>query len=75
MAAVFRVTKDVLLKRINNVDTAFGKVFQFYRFGLFLLFLDRVLKKLLADLFVRWSISWLVSPAVKVFTHTFCHPA
>lgn len=29
MAAVFRVARNILLKRNNNVDNAFGKVFDF----------------------------------------------
>lgn len=31
MAAVFRVTRNALLKRKNNIDTACGKVFDFIR--------------------------------------------
>lgn len=57
MASVFRVTRNVLLRRNNNVDTAFGKVFDFCRVGSFLLLLDHVQKKILADHFVRWSVS------------------
>lgn len=56
MAAVFRVTRNVLLRRNNNVDSAFGKVFDFCRIGSLLL-LDRVQKTILADHFVRWSVS------------------
>lgn len=52
MAAVFRVTRNVLLRRNNNVDAAFGKLFDLCRVGLFLLFLDRVQKEI-ADHFVH----------------------
>lgn len=49
MAAVFRVARNVLLRRNNNVDNAFGKVFDFFRIQSFLL-LDRVQMEILSEL-------------------------
>lgn len=49
MAAVFRVTRNALLKRKNNIDTACGKLFDFIRrVATVLLFLDSVQKETLA---------------------------
>lgn len=49
MAAVFRVTRNALFKRKNNVDTACGKVFDFIRrVAVVLLFLNSVHKGTLA---------------------------
>lgn len=58
MAAVFRVTRSALLRRNNNVNTAFGKVFDFFRVRSFLL-LDRVQMEILADQYVRLLASLL----------------
>lgn len=71
MAAVFRVTRNALLKRKNNVDTACGKVFDFIRrVAAVLLVFDSVHKETLAHHIVCAGLLAASLLNCNVCTHT-----